>query len=196
MRNWELVDYRELHEEEQDYPRVVILSANQLREQLNQLRQSPPGVYELYAPDGETLEVAIGGRFAGLSWAKPPAARNSLSAMPRTICADAPVVFTNQGLENTYDPEDLFPVEEVIDAIVYFYQTHRIPEWLDWRYWNGDTKQWETKRGTGTAPAAAGLAGSQPTMALGCPDCAAGVAPREGETRQEVCPRCGEPVVR
>jgi hypothetical protein len=39
-------------------------------------------------------------------------------------------------------------VEEVIDAAVYYYKTHHLPNWVAWRTWNPATKKWDIERAT------------------------------------------------
>jgi hypothetical protein len=145
MKPWELVDYIDPVEDEAQLPRKVIRSEAELRTELERLRQRKPGVVMLESPQGECLEIALGGPFAALHWMKPPASRHSLTAVAPQVCCDPPVQFSNQGMPTHYEAQDLLPVADVMDAVLFFYRHHHLPDDLQWRGWNAATNRWEVQ---------------------------------------------------
>ena len=102
------------------------------------------------------LDLAIGGPYAGMTWWPPRSSPDSWTsrvalAVPST-CPET-VEFIGEGIPDPIPPEELFPVEEVMEAALYFYREHRLPEWITWRQWNTKTKQWDTIPATRPAPA-------------------------------------------
>lgn len=154
MPQWELVDCLEPLEEDESNPRIPVSSETQLREELNRFRQRQPGAVHVDSPEKETLIISIGGPFAGLAWYPPPSEeryRGYKAALPERIVAPRAVDFVGEGIPNSLEPKELLPVEDVIEAVVYFYQNHDLPEWITWREWNPTTLCWETHPANGAS---------------------------------------------
>lgn len=147
MSVWCLADCMLSLEEDQDNPRQTIHSEDQLREGLLRLQQRSPGLVFLRSPDGETLEIAIGGSYAGLCWIPAESEsrrRGDCVAVAGTVQNTDSIEFLAEGIPQPWPPEELLPAEEVLEAVLYFFREHRLPEWITWRQWNPTTKQWDT----------------------------------------------------
>lgn len=152
MKSWILYDQTEPVEDEAQFPRTAIGSAQELRDQLQHWARRKPGTALLESPEGDYLEMWLGGPWAGVAWTKPPASIHNASALANTPCTTAPVQFRDQGMPTHHRVEDLFPVDEVIDIVLHYYQTQQLACWIPWRVWNANTNTWDTRPATETAP--------------------------------------------
>lgn len=156
MSRWQLVDGRAPLEEDQDHPRIDLHSESELCQELQRLSQLKPARVGLISTAGDHLDLAIGGPYAGISWwpskATPGYAGASVAVAATITCPDT-IEFIAEGIPDPVSPDELFPVEEVIEATLYFYREHRLPEWISWRQWNTKTKQWDMIPATQPAPA-------------------------------------------
>lgn len=143
MKPWTLFDYIDPVEDEDQIPRTPIHSEEELRAALDQLRDRRPGVVLLASPQDEYLEVAIGGPVAALQWSKPPVSRHLKAAIRVGPLCAYPVQFSNQGLPTHFETRDLLAVQEVLEAVIFFYKNQRLPEEMRWRVWNPAAKVWE-----------------------------------------------------
>jgi len=144
MTEWYIADCIDPVEDPDDTPQIHFESEEQLREILNQFRQRRPGLVILKSPHKEFLKIHIGGPFAGLRWMKEPFSRHYKEAVANPICSPTGVKFTEEGDTNFLEPEALLPVAQVIEAIIFFYKTQRLPEWITWMQWNDAAKRMET----------------------------------------------------
>jgi hypothetical protein len=152
MPQWELVDCLEPLQEDESNPRIPVTSETHLREELNRFRHRKPSAVHLDSPDRETLILSIGGPFAGLAWYPPVSEerdRGYKAAMPERVVAPSAADFVGEGIPTTLEPKELLPVEDVIEAVVYFYKNHHLPEWITWREWNPVTLSWATHAANG-----------------------------------------------
>jgi hypothetical protein len=148
MKQWELVDCIDPLEEDQDNPRIPIGSETQLRQELKRLEQRKRhGVAMLDSPEGNTLSFTIGGGpFASIGWHPPTGQeryRGNKEGVPARPVAEHPVQSWGEGIPTDIEPEALFPVEQAVEAIVYFYNTHQLPKWITWREWDPASLQWK-----------------------------------------------------
>jgi hypothetical protein len=158
MSRWYLVDGRAPLEEDQEHPRIVVSSEEQLRQELRRLGGLKPAMIGLLSPDGDHLDLALGGPYAGMWWwPSEPGGKHAGSriAISRTPSSPTTLEFIAEGEATPFEPEELFPVEDVIEAAAFFFREQRLPEWLTWRQWNPATKQWDTIPSSGPAPAGA-----------------------------------------
>jgi hypothetical protein len=149
MNSWELIDCLNALDDDQDNPRIPIHSESQLRNELHRLAQRPPGLVYLASPDQDRLALSIGGPLAALGWTPPPFQRQRVGdkvALPNRVASPKAVDFVAEGIPTPVKAEELFPVEEVIEAAVHFYKTHQLPDWVGWRTWNPATKKWDIER--------------------------------------------------
>jgi hypothetical protein len=159
MSRWELIDCLNALEEDQENPKTPIESESQLREELKRLGQRRPGLVLLAGPDQGMLAINIGGPFAGLGWIAPPSQRQLVGdkvALPARVSSPEEVEFLAEGVPTPIRVEELFPVEEVIEAAASFYRTHHLPDWIGWRSWDPVTKSWDVKPAT-TALSSSGV---------------------------------------
>src|SRR6266550_283021 len=102
MKQWELVDCLEPLEEDQENPRIPLVSEEQLRQELNRLRQRKlHGVAMLDSPDNGSLSFSIGGPFASLGWHPPVGQeryRGRKEAAPECQFAQDPVQCWGEGI--------------------------------------------------------------------------------------------------
>ncbi len=155
MIPWKLVDGRTPLDEDEDHPWTLIESGEPLRLELSRLASLKPAMIGLISPSGDFLDLSLGGPYAALRWIPSPTERNRIGdrvAMAEQTCAPDSIEFIAEGIPTPSPPEELFPVDEVIEAALYFYREHRLPEWLTWRQWNLKTKQWDTIPATRPAP--------------------------------------------
>jgi hypothetical protein len=64
-------------------------------------------------------------------------------AVPGRSFSDMPVDFRSEGDSNEIGPDRLFPVEEVIRGVIFFYENGLLPDWMNWKVWNPITREWE-----------------------------------------------------
>lgn len=156
MSAWQLVDGRAPLEEDEEHPHTEIRSEEQLHHELRRLSRLRPARVGLIAPAGDHLDLAIGGPFAGVTWWPPKPAlghtgsRVALAALPTS---PETIEFIAEGVPDPVTPQELLPVDEVIEAALFFYREHQLPEWLSWRQWNPTTKLWDTTPSSKPAPA-------------------------------------------
>ena len=146
MNAWRLIDGRDPVDTPNDFPARVISADSGLRQEMDRLRKIEPGIVSLESPNGEALQIGIGGPFAGLRWYQNPH-----SAGPsRDLLADRPycssrVDFMAEGDTIAFWPEHLMPVDQVIEIVVYFFNNRRLPEWVAWKEWDAAQGQWNLK---------------------------------------------------
>jgi hypothetical protein len=153
MNQWILVDARRALEEGEDHPKMVIQSEEQLQDELNQQAAKTPGVIGLISPDEDSVDVGIGGPFAAIGWYPPPSQSRYVGykiGLADQLYSPAPVQFVSEGIPIPSDPGELFPVQHIIEAVLYFYRNHRLPDWITWREWNPVTLSWETHPANGS----------------------------------------------
>ena len=76
MKPWELVDFMSPLSDDEEPARTIIGSEEQLREELGRLRGRKPAMVALMSPQGERLDLGIGGAWSGVQWTKPPYSKN------------------------------------------------------------------------------------------------------------------------
>jgi hypothetical protein len=97
-------------------------------------------------PDQDGLSFSIGGPFASLGWIPSATERRSKGqkeALAGQRYAQQAVPCWSEGIPTDIEPEYLFPVEQAVEALVYFYNTHELPRWITWREWDPDSLQWK-----------------------------------------------------
>ncbi len=150
MKDWDLVDCREPLGESN--PRLEVRSETHLRQELGRLCQRRrAGTVMLGTPTGDCLGMSLGGPFATLGWYPPPEQEKSLGrkqAIPEVVNATEAVDNWCEGVPLPIAPDHLFQVREVIEAAIYFFNHHRLPEWLKWETWDPIGHHWEVKPAT------------------------------------------------
>lgn len=142
--NWRLIDYGIAEDMETDERRTTLIKSEpQLREALDQLAHQSPRIVHLVAPAGDALVIGIGGPFASLSWVKTPVEVNCKIALANHQDTEQPTVFQDRGMEHSIDPDQLFPLSTIIEAVMYFFVHQVFPTWIQWRVWNPVRSRWE-----------------------------------------------------
>jgi hypothetical protein len=59
---------------------------------------------------------------------KLPGSKHYKQAVASAPLSQAGVEFSEEGVDNLFDPEELLPVEDVIGATVYFFNNQRLPD--------------------------------------------------------------------
>jgi len=146
MSEWELDDYRHPIEALDDAPREIIRSEEQLRSRLHTLKDDgEQGVFILSSPENECLQIGIGPTFGFLHW-KNIAMGYGGSAMASREDATEEEYFLFEGITKEIDPEELLPVDDVIEAAVYFFANGNLSTKFSWEIWNPNTKKWEVRQ--------------------------------------------------
>jgi hypothetical protein len=127
-----------------EFPTIVVHSESQLRDELEHLRQQPPAIVGLSSPESGGLQIGIGSAFAGITWGNYPRSRDSVVVLADRCYTDTPIDFSSEEDFVRYRPEELIPVEQAIEAIVYFFKNHELPARIGSKHWNDSAKQWET----------------------------------------------------
>ena len=146
MSEWKLADCIDPVERMEDTPIIPISSESQFRGILDQLQQRRPGLVILEGPNQEFLHIFIGGPFAGLRWMKLPGSNHCKHTVAGVPLSPGGVEFSEEGVDNLFNPEQLLPVEDVIEAAVYFFNNQRLPDWITWKAWNPVTKEWDLSK--------------------------------------------------
>jgi hypothetical protein len=147
MSGWKLLDCAGPVTAAGDFPSIPIESAQQLRRELERFRQRSPSMVHLVSPQGETLAVGLGGEVAGLRWMKEPLANNFRMAIAREVVSPHGMEFRYQGTDNGFRPRNLLPADEAVEAAVFFFLHHRLPESVAWAEWDPATKRLEVRQG-------------------------------------------------
>jgi hypothetical protein len=140
MSRWQLTDCLEPHEEPEAFPVIPVSSEEGLRAALAQVQRRRPGVVVLAGPDQARLLIYLGGPFAGLRWINGEVGQFALADQVR--CPEG-VEFVVEGVEDLFQPEELLPAEEVIEAAVYYFKNHHLPDFLTWKVWHPESDAWE-----------------------------------------------------
>lgn len=142
MQNWQLLDFLQpLGEGQEESPRTVVQSEEQLRAELSRLRQRRPAMVALVNPQGERLDFGIGGPWSGIQWTTPPYSDNFKTAVASTAPVTSSIEFACEGSVSGFRPEHVLSVEVVMEAVIYFFKHHQLPDWLTWLEWNSRTNE-------------------------------------------------------
>jgi hypothetical protein len=153
MKEWQLIDFlNPLEDDQEEAPRLVVRSEEQLREQLKRLQQRRPAMIALISPQDERLDFGIGGPWSGVQWTKPPYSENLRIAIAANAQVQSGIEFACEGSVSGFRPEHVLPVENVIEIVVFFFKHHRLPEWIPWLEWNAKTGQKNMTPAKGSPP--------------------------------------------
>jgi hypothetical protein len=152
MSEWKLADCIDPVEKLEDTPTIVIQSEAHLREVLDRLRQRRPGIVFLVSPSNEYFEMGLGGPFAGMRWMRPPTEKFAREAIADPVRSPEAHGYSAEGVDTVFEPKNLFLVEEVIEAAVYFFNHHRLPEWITWSEWDPVAYKWNLIPGIPKSP--------------------------------------------
>jgi hypothetical protein len=146
MAQWQLVDGSMPAEGPECFPTVTIQSEAHLREELNRLRNREPGIFVLESPDHDALQIGMGGPLSGLRRFRNQDAHS-------VVLADRPysakrVDFASEGDTLAFWPDELIPVEQAIEVILFFYKNRSLPDWIGWKEWDRDRSKWIIKPAT------------------------------------------------
>jgi hypothetical protein len=142
MEQWWLIDYssRQARPEEADspydyYDETAIKSAGQLRAELDRLRRGRRALLRLVSPTKESLSIGLGPELSGLWWQEGhPGGASKIAMNPRPL-TDEEHGFDDGNGGFVFEPEHLLPTDEVIEAVVEFYRSGRLPDSLRWEKW-------------------------------------------------------------
>ncbi len=140
MDHWQLVDSTMSVDGPECFPRITIQSEAQLRTELSRLRDREPGIFVLECPHHAALQIGIGGPFAGLRLFRNRNAEAVVLA-ERPYC-DKRIDFLAEDDHIAFWPENLMPVDQVINIVVYFFNQHRLPDWITWKKWDAVQHRW------------------------------------------------------
>jgi hypothetical protein len=144
MATWRLVDGRDPVERPDRFPTKLISSEAELRQELDRLRLLEPGIVSLTSPDGESLQLGIGGPCSALRW------YGSDNKRSRDLLAHRPyhsnrIDFLAEGDTIAFWPEQLMPVDQVTDIVVYFFKHHHLPDRIALKEWDSARNKWITR---------------------------------------------------
>jgi hypothetical protein len=155
MGGWLLIDYRYRMSEEEyllglDLPPGVlppglqvppeaelreteITSEAQLREALAHYRREHPSpLLSLVSPSQQSLSIGLGPELSGLEWREPSPDWHSEVAINPHPVAEKAHLFCDGGGGSVFQPDELLPTDQVIEAVVSYYRDQRRPESLQW----------------------------------------------------------------
>jgi Immunity protein Imm1 len=151
MSKWTLIDCLPMVADQDDLPRTLVGSEEELRAELNRYRlRQPASIVELVSPGGETLQIGLGGSLSGMRWLQgsgDPANRQLRMSLADRTYSDHGVEFRYQGSDTGFRPKHLIPAEKAIDAAVEYFQTGKLPAWLKWAEWNQKSHRLEAADG-------------------------------------------------
>ncbi len=149
MGHWRLIDGRDPAESPEDFPTVPISSETELRQELARQQQLEPGIVSLACPANGALQIGIGGPFAGIRWYHNPypphSSRDILVDHP---CTPGRIDFLAEGDTIAFWPENLMPVDQAIDIVLFFFNHQRLPDWVGWKEWDPVQHRWKIKPAT------------------------------------------------
>jgi hypothetical protein len=145
MDRWELIDLRDPADATEEFPRVVIHSASQLRAELHRLQQREPSMLALEGPIDQGLQIGLGGPYAGIRWAEYPVSERGGTGLADRVRSESRIDFASEGDTLAFWPDELIPVEQAIEVIVSFYNNHRLPDWIGWKEWDPAQSKWIVK---------------------------------------------------
>jgi hypothetical protein len=140
MAKWVLIDYGTPLEPAEDddsphdyYAKAALESEGQLRAELARYRrEGRPTFLSLVSPTKESLSIGLGPELSGLEWReRPPGGAGKIALNPRPL-TDEEHGFDDGNGGLVFEPEHLFPTDEVIDAVLQFYRSGRLPDSLRW----------------------------------------------------------------
>lgn len=142
MSQWILYDFRPALEGDEDGPVIPFTSEAECREKLVELSQEIPGVYILRNPErGTHLKIGLGRPFGFLSWNDKQLEDSGNAVADPTQASDSEW-FLYEGALEEHTPEELIPVDQVIDAVTYLSQYGRRCPRLTWHIWDPKNRQW------------------------------------------------------
>lgn len=154
MTEWYLVDFMSpLGDDEGEAPRTEIRTEAQLRAELTRFRGRRPAMVALIGPEGERLDIGIGGPWAGVQWTKPPYSTHLKMAVATGARAPSGVDFACEGSSGGFRPEHLLPAEQAIEIAAHFFARRGLPEWVGWATWSPETGRAEPAPANGAPPA-------------------------------------------
>jgi hypothetical protein len=119
---------------EAEHRETEIMSEAQLREALDRYRhRPPPSLFSLVSPAGRSLGIGLGPELSGLEWRVPrPDWHVEIAVNPHPVAEEAHE-FCDGGGGRGFEPDELLPTDQVIEAVVGYYRNQRRPESLQWR---------------------------------------------------------------
>src|SRR5262249_17148599 len=135
---WRLVDCRHpLMDPSHDFPSVTITNQEELSAQLQDLRDSVPGILFLVNDAAESLRFGWGGPFAMVECRVPASPNFKKVAYPKEVLAPSLIEFSNEGLGEPFWPRNLLPAGDGAAILVHFFNTRTTPTSVRWgpRIW-------------------------------------------------------------
>jgi hypothetical protein len=133
---WRISDLAELKygpDGKKWFPQVAISTDEQLQTELQRLARLEPRCVEIALPEGDYINLCIGGPLAAFEYSR---AKNVKSPLPSgDAVAKSPPEGTVYGFlcEGTHSEmlaKYLLPVNDVIEIAVYFFRTRSLPDWV------------------------------------------------------------------
>jgi hypothetical protein len=146
MGDWRVIDGRDPADGPENFPFVRISSETELRQELARQRQLEPGIVSLSSPVSGALQIGIGGPLAGIRWyVNPYPPGQSRDVLADHAYAEKRIDFLAEGDHIAFWPENLMPVDQAIEIVVYFFNHQRLPDWVGWKEWDPAACKWKIK---------------------------------------------------
>lgn len=143
MCSWELVDCRDVIDEEHPEPIEIISNSDRLREILTDAR-ADSGVWLLRDGQGRNFRIGIGPEYGFLWWDDDTSGCGGPALNPTPFDIEDEF-FMCEGMAEEIESERLVKVNDAIDGAVEFFETGYLTPKLSWRIWNPKVKSWEVR---------------------------------------------------
>jgi len=137
----ELHDYRQAVNEIEDVPRLRVASSNGVRDFLETVQQSEPGVVILVADSDQHLQVGLDGPYGFLRWNNKATGDSALAIVDPPV-SEGEMYFLFEGTAEEVEPEMLLLATDVIAAAVHYFENRELAPWITWQVWNKQTNEW------------------------------------------------------
>ena len=131
-KEWVLTDWFGDPEGDPVYPKVVVQSAEQLRQILAEYAEQEPRLLNLDRAADIRLGIALGGPYGVVEVYSLGGKDKSLIALAPVETAKEDVIFVGDWQPSPFTPKYLLPAKDVIELVLCLYQQQRLPECVRW----------------------------------------------------------------
>lgn len=129
-QTWHIADISRLidawDEDDPGYEYVEVVSKEHLSFILRGAMATIGTTFSLESNDGIQLGICLSEKFGALML-RYPGQRIQKRVRSRHVPTDRACLFRSEGVESEIPPEDLLPIEEVIQSVLYFYENSSFP---------------------------------------------------------------------
>jgi hypothetical protein len=93
--------------------------------------------------EGDIVILGISDSVGAVKWMKCGKREFLKIALSDTILSGDEIEFREQGTDTGFRSQHLIPIEKVIEAVICFYKTGGMPDWMHWWGWNPKNQRME-----------------------------------------------------